>query len=173
MSYDPVRGARGQVSSPALTSGCSTAPCRQDFFLSCSAFNKFAHGSPKLPCSTLSGVECLPYTPCAARLKTSTPQPPSGSSKPHAHRAGIATLPGQQSAAESAPGSTANPNSITARIGGSSPPDSATDRHPQTARPRPQSGAARKPTAKEKLFRTARNPSTYPETPHSLPDRTR
>jgi hypothetical protein len=38
------------------------------------AFFKFARVNRKLLCSTLSGVECLPYTPCAARLKTLTPE---------------------------------------------------------------------------------------------------
>ena len=32
------------------------------------------HGNRRLPCSSLSGVECLPSTPCAARLKTLTPE---------------------------------------------------------------------------------------------------
>src|ERR1700679_1395267 len=45
------------------------------------AFFKFARVNRKLPRSTLSGVTCLPYTPCEARLKPSTPQPPSGSTK--------------------------------------------------------------------------------------------
>jgi hypothetical protein len=52
------------------------------------------------PCSTLSGVECLPYTPCAARLKTSTPPPHSGSTKLPPLRAQFATLPGRESAAD-------------------------------------------------------------------------
>src|SRR5208282_6382218 len=55
------------TSSPALTCLCCTATRRQDFSSSCSAFNRFAHGNRRLPCSTLSGVECHPHTPCAAR----------------------------------------------------------------------------------------------------------
>jgi hypothetical protein len=60
-----------------------------------SAFNKFAHGSRKLPCSTLSGVECLSPPPRAKHGKK--PQPrhgTSGTRKRHPHRAGIATLHG-------------------------------------------------------------------------------
>ena len=51
---------KNSTSSPALTSGCSTSAGSAGFFSSCSAFNRLAHGDGRLPCSTFSGVECLP-----------------------------------------------------------------------------------------------------------------
>jgi hypothetical protein len=63
---------------PALTCGCRTATRWRDFFFNRSPFNRFAHGNRKLPCSTLSGVECLSPPPRAQHgQKTSNPQPPS------------------------------------------------------------------------------------------------
>ena len=72
------------------------------FSFSCSAFNRFAHGNRKLPCSTLSGVECHPSTPCAARQKTLNPATTLREhEKATPHRAGFATLPGKNRTAES------------------------------------------------------------------------
>jgi len=64
------------------------------------------------------GWSVHPSTPCAARQKK--PQPrhrTSGGQERHPHCAGIATLPGQESAPESAPESAANQTRIAARIG--------------------------------------------------------
>lgn len=62
------------------------------------------------------------------------------------HRAGFATLTGRESAAESEPESAANRTRITARIGGSSPTDSATgSARRQDGKAAPQIGAARTP----------------------------
>ncbi len=81
--------------------GCCPATGWRDFFLSRSAFNRFAHANRKLPCSTLSGVECLslPYTPCAARpgfdlgsYRTATHRNrPGSASESAAKRIGIRT----------------------------------------------------------------------------------
>jgi hypothetical protein len=68
-------GASRVASPPRQVHGKGFAPSNLSagFSSSCSAFNRFAHGNRKLPCSTLSGVECLPYTPCEARLKSLNP----------------------------------------------------------------------------------------------------
>jgi hypothetical protein len=62
--------------------------------------------------------------------------------KPTPHRARIATLTGRESAAESTPESAANRTSITARIGGSSPPESGTGSAPADGKAAPHPGAA-------------------------------
>jgi hypothetical protein len=99
--------ASESTSSPALTSGCSAATGSVGFFFSCSRFNRFAHGNRRLPRSTLSGVECLPSSRRRRRRDFDFPRyrtvTPLRTPEPLPHRAGFATLPGQQSAAGSAP----------------------------------------------------------------------
>ena len=76
------------------------------------------------------------------------------------NRAGIATLTGRESGLESA----ANRTSITARIGGSSPPGIGTGSVPADGKAAPHTGAARpKPTAKRKTLRTPRQPERLPD----------
>ncbi len=124
---------------------------------------------PGPPASTLSGVECLPSTPCEARLKTFNPAtaPPGARNCPHS-RAGITTLPGSESAAESASESAANPTRITAPDRSEdrrllTPPDSGTDRHPETARPRHKPARPTpNPRLKEKLSQHPGNPQPSP-----------
>lgn len=69
-----------------------------------SAFNRFAHGNRKLPCSTLSGVKCHPSTRCRRQRAFDSPDTAQqrGSERRNVppHRAGITTLPGQESAAD-------------------------------------------------------------------------
>jgi hypothetical protein len=143
---------------------------------SCSAFNKFAHGNRRLPRSTLSGVKCLPSPRCRRqrafhfhRYRTVTPLPRP---EPHPSPCRNRHTPGQESAADSGGDRAAKPTPIRTRIGGSSPPDSGTDRHPADGKAAPHPGAANTSTArlKEKTPRTPGNPSAYPD-PHTLPDR--
>ena len=90
--WEISRCAFFSTSSPALTSGCSTATWRRAFSSSCSAFNRFAHANRKLLCSTLSGVTCQKYSrreapePChistESPVHTVKPKETTNSSRP-------------------------------------------------------------------------------------------
>lgn len=83
-----------------------------------------------------------PLLPVRSTAKTSTRKPTSGSSKPHARPGRNRHTVRSRSAAGSGSESAANQTWTTARIGGSSPPDSGTRSAPTNGKAAPQNGAA-------------------------------
>lgn len=82
---------------------------------------------------------------------------------PRPHRAGIATLPGQESALESGRHRAANRTRIRTRIGGTDTPGIRNGSPVRDGKAAPHPGAARpKPTAKRKTPRTPRHPERLP-----------
>jgi hypothetical protein len=115
--------------------------------------NEFTHSNRRLLCSTRSGVTCPHSTRRRRRRAFDLPPIAHGNPAPKS-RASPLTVP-------------ESPHSrvtTTAQIGGSLPPDSGTDQHPQTARPRHRSARpeSQTPQLKEKVSEPARQPEYLP-----------
>lgn len=137
------------------------------FPLSRFAFNRFARGNRRLPCSTLSGVTCHTSTRrrrrrafdlLGYRTATSLRRPqPHPSPCPIRHTAGSGI--GGRSGSESTANRTRITAPVRAKIGGLLPRNRGTDRHPADGKAAPYPSAARKPKPTAK-GRTQNTPAT-------------